>query len=276
MTKALCRPMPEAEYHADKTAWSKSMLWDFVCRRSKCYATHFLGLAPPETSKRCFDLGDLAHAAILEPHRLESDYIAYPASLLAKNGAVSTNAAKEFRDSHEAAGRVVMKQEDFDIVAKMVESVRAKLGQWLKAPAKIEHAIYWTDGNSGLRCRCRPDFLVESVPIILDVKTTDDVTPAIFKRRVETLGYWLQDVHYSAGIGALLAVEPMFLFVVVESEWPHQCAAFELSQSDKFAGREYHTKLLDDVAECMETGDWSDSWEEQIIPLYLNDWTFKR
>lgn len=273
-TSAVCHPMNASEYHQDKSAWSKSMLMDFRERRSTCYARHILGTAPPDKATRQMDLGDLAHAALLEPHRLKTDYVAIPKDLLASNGALSTKAAKDFKASNEAQGITVLKADEFSAVEQMVKSVRAKIGRWLDVPAKIEHALYWEDDLTGIRCKCRPDFLVVKPTscVVLDVKTTADASPFEFQKRVEQHGYWLQDAHYSAGVKAVFGRDPLFLFVVVETVWPFQCAVYELSTPDKANARDVRTQLLIDVGACQESGDWDDDWANQITTLNLRQW----
>lgn len=272
-----CREMDADSYHQDKTAWSKSMLMDFRERRSTCYARHILGTAPPEKTTRVMDLGDLAHAALLEPHRLATDYVAVPDELLATNGAMSTKDAKAFKATNEALGITVLKSNDFDAVTEMVKSVQAKLGPWLTAPAKIEHAIYWTDESTGIRCKCRPDFLVvnDKACVVLDVKTTSDVSPGEFQRRVESMAYWLQDAHYSAGVRAVFGKEPLFLFLAVETTWPFACAVYEISQMDREDAFEAHRQLLIDVGACQESGIWEDEWATKVTTLTLRQWAIK-
>jgi hypothetical protein len=266
-----CFPMPADEYHADKSAWSRTMIADFRKRRSVCYARHILGTAPEDRSNHKIDLGDLAHVALLEPHRLETDYVCYPPEILAKNGAVSTNEAKAFRAKHEATGKTVMKIDDFLVVAAMIKSVKAKCGELITPDARIEHAIYWQD-ESGLMCRCRPDVLVvrPDFALAIDIKSTADVTPEEFKRRIEGNGYLLQDSHYSEGIRRTFKVEPRFLFAAVETEWPHACAIYEIRQDDRATGWATRRETMRQIATCVETGDWSDSWEQTVNIVSLS------
>lgn len=270
-------PMPAEEYHADHSAVSKSMLWKFRRRVSAYHREFVLGEKPPFAATRAMNLGDLTHAALLEPYRLATDYVAYPDHVLGTNGAASTKAAKEFRDEHESAGRVVLKAEDFAAASAMVESVRTAIGPWLDVPAKIEHALYWVDSASGVRCKCRPDWLVlnEGAAFVLDVKTTTDVSPDEFRRKVETFGYWLQDAHYSAGVRALTGIDPTFLFVVVETEWPWQCAVYRIDDNARAKGEIVYRDLLAQLAERHRDGNWKDEWEGVVNSLDLRPWAYE-
>lgn len=255
--------MNREQYHADKTAISKGMLSDFLDRRAVYYRKYILGEFPPRTTTAAMDLGTVCHAALLEPHKLGELVVVIPADVLASNGAESTKAAKEFRATNEAAGKIVLKANQLETVRQMVESVlRSPVGKWLESPAVIETPRYWTDMVSGLRCRCLPDWYSPTTGIMLDIKSTGRITPALFAKQANELRYWLQASHYLDSIDG----EGHFLFVAVESEWPYETVVYEYPTSDggdsidlEFADG-VRSRALQDIAECHETGDWSDSW----------------
>lgn len=261
------------EYHASTGYWSRGMLWEFLQRRSVCYQTYILGTAPEQRATKAMDIGTLAHAALLEPHRLESMYTLYPANILAKNGAVSTNEAKAFRDEREAAGQICLKAQDFETVIKMSQAVTNKVGRWLTDDAKIEHSIYWHD-KTGLPSRCRPDVLIvrDELCLCIDIKSTADITPQWFRKRVEDGGYWLQDAHYSEGIEQLTGKRPRFVFVVVESEWPYECVLYEIREADRAQAFIKRQQIAYSIAGCLESGDWSDDWSADINTLSITKW----
>lgn len=270
-------PMPAADYHADKAAVSKSMLSDFRESRREFFHKHVACDAPDDKSSKTMEIGTLAHVALLEPDRLEKSYAIFPQSVLAKNGAVSTDAAKDFRDEHEAAGRVVLKAQDFEIVQQMAASVRAKVGNWLKFKKRVEHACYWKDPATGLLCRCRPDWLIEKpdVAYCLDFKTTDDPKPGPFSRVAELYDYHLQDDHYSDGISIALQRRVEFYFVVVKSSFPFTCVLYEQEPEQKAASARLRSKLMTNLAACHQYNDWSDEWEHDIRPLKLRPHAFE-
>lgn len=255
--------MNREEYHADKSAISKGMLSDFLDRRAVYYRRHVVGDAPPFKTTKEIDLGTAWHAALLEPHRLDELVVTIPADVLASNGAESTKAAKEFRATNEAAGKIVLKESQLETVRRMVESVlRSTVGKWLESPAVIETPRYWTDMVSGLRCRALPDWYSPTTGIMLDIKSTGRITPDLFARQANELRYWLQASHYLDSIDG----EGRFLFVAVESEWPYETVVYEYPKSDggdsidlEFADG-VRSRALQDIADCHESGNWSDSW----------------
>lgn len=270
-------PMAAAEYHADKAAVSKSMLSDFRYSHRLFYHQHVACDAPAEKSSKRMDIGTLAHIALLEPERMAESYAIFPRDVLAKNGAESTNAAADYRAENEAMGRVVLKQHEFDQVQRMAESVRRKVGHWLAVEKRIEHAVYWTDPATGLRCRCRPDWLIEKCDeaFILDFKTTDDPKPGPFTRVAESFDYHLQDDHYSDGVSINLQKPVHFLFLVVSTQFPFIPVLYEQELPEKAASSRLRAKLMSQLSACHRHNDWSDDWEQDVRPLKLRPFAFE-
>jgi hypothetical protein len=274
----LTREITRDEYHADYSAQSKGMLADFLDRRLEYYLRYVEQTAPPVKTTKAMDIGTGWHAALLQPHLLDELVVTYPAEVLAKvdgqvspDGAASTKAAKNFCEVNEAAGRIVLKEKDMDVIKAMAASVlRSTVGKWLQAPAAIEKPRYWTDEVSGLRCRCLPDWYNAATGIMIDLKSTARVTPASFAKQADELRYWLQTSHYLDSIGG----EGRFLFVAVESSWPFETIVYEYPLSDggdsmdlEFADGVRH-RALQEIAECQQTGIWRDSWSGCVNPVF--------
>lgn len=272
-------PMPAADYHADKAAVSKSMLSDFRDSHREYFHKHVALDMPSSKSSKRMDIGTLAHVALLEPDRLDQSYAIFPNSVLGKDGRESTNAAADFRDEHEADGRVVLKAHEFEVVKAMRDSVLLKVGHWLRVDRRIEHAVYWTDPATGLKCRCRPDWLIEGgdTAFIFDFKTTDDARPQAFRKVAENFDYGLQHAHYSDGVHAALGrrIDTEFYFVVVQTCFPWTCVIYELSSRSAIDAEHLRIKLLTELAACQRHNDWSDPWEHDIRPLDLRPFAFE-
>lgn len=272
-------PMPAADYHADKAAVSKGMLATLLKRRRLYKAEHIDGREEEREPTTDMDKGTLTHTGLLEPELFDDAYAIYPADVLAKNGAASTNAARAFKEEHAAAGKIVLKQEDFDDVLAMIASVKARLGHWLKLESRREHAVYWRDDETDILCRCRPDWLIEKggCAYIFDLKTTADSSPEAFRRAAEQHRYWLQHAHYSNGVHIALdrEVDTEFYFVVVENTFPHTTVLYQLLPSVAVAADVRRCGLMEELAERLATGNWSEPWERDIQPLDIRPWSFE-
>lgn len=268
--------VPASIYFDDYEAWSQSMLKTFLDRRRLAEAYYILGIAqePPDNSP--IRKGTATHTALLEPHRFERLVVKYPPGILAKNGAVSTNEAKAFRDEHEKAGRVVLKDAEYAAVRAMAESVKRTLAEWLDAPSCKEEVVYWADESTGLPCKSRLDWRIETdeTNVVLDLKSTGEASPSAFRQRVKSNRYWLQDSQYRDAATSINGKPTDFYFVVVEDSFPYACAIHRLDIDAAGAARSTRANALQAVAKCRETGDWSEPWESSVNPLSLQPWDF--
>lgn len=259
-------PMANEAYHADHTAVSKTALSLFRESRRLYEAEYITHTAPPRKTTKAMELGDLAHAALLEPERLETDYVYYPEDILSSNGAASTIKAKDFKEKHTAAGRVVLKREDFKTVAKMVQSIREVCKPWLAMPAKREHAIYWTHDESGLRLKCKPDWLIiaDDRCFVFDPKTSNDPRPEAAKYKAEDFQWWLQEAHYREGIEAATGKPVEWYWICPETEFPFRCSICAFDDETRMAGAFARRKLLLELADCINTNNFAELWEGKV------------
>lgn len=269
--------VPADYYHADHSAISKTMLWTFM-QRKRLYEAEYVLHSPMPARKPTaeMDIGEIAHAALLEPDKLRDRYVVIPDAILASNGAASTKEAKAFKADAEASGRVVLKADQLDTIRSMVLSVGKTFRQWLDCPAKRESAIYWTEPTTGRRCKCRPDWLIVSrdTAFIFDVKTTADASPAAFRNRCEAHGYWLQDAHYSEGVNIATGLDTEFHFVVIETKFPFACNVQRIDHRSAVQAEKVRLEAMRDLASRLDSGDFSEPWENDIQPLVMRPWCF--
>lgn len=269
------RDISVAEYHADYSAISKSMLWDFAKRRRIYEAKYVSKVLPSAAATRSMELGTLTHVGVLEPLKFSQRYAVYPPECLNKKGDLIPKKAEEFRETVQD-GRIVVKPSELETVQAMVRSVTEKLAGWLSLESYREQAIYWTEPTTGLLCRCLVDWLIiaNGQAFALDLKTTGDAHPAKFSYKCEDYGYALQDAHYREGIATATQLPVTFLFVVCESEFPHVTSLQRLSEKDVVAAADHRRRLLGDLHSCRESGDFSESWEADISELSLRQSCF--
>jgi hypothetical protein len=219
--------------------------------------------------------GTALHTALLEPERFSELVVTYPAGVLAKNGAVSTNEAKAFRDEQRAAGRSVMKEAELAGVRAMAASVRRVCGKWLDLPGRKEQTLRWTDEQTGLGMKMRADWIIERRALIcFDLKSTADASPHPFRKKIEAM-HWLQPPQYIEGIQRYFGVEAVeFYFVAVEPDFPNACALYALDRASLVAATLARRRLLNTLATCIATKDFSEPWESEITRLELRDFCF--
>jgi exodeoxyribonuclease VIII len=266
----------EDEYHSDHSAYGKSMLWRFFKRRAAFKAEFLDHSRPPAPETGEMKIGSLAHAGLLQPDRFEQLYAIYPPEVLGSNGRLGTTASAQFEARAASQGRRAVKPAEFELIRRLVESVSAKLHGWLELESHRERSIYWLNTQTGLLCRCRPDWIIISggVAHVFDLKTTGDSSPEAFSYKVEDFGYWLQDRHYSEGVAAVLKMPVRFYFVVVETEFPHITAIHKIDSAQLAQCDAARLQILRNLKDCLSTGDYSESWENRISTIAIRKRVF--
>lgn len=252
-------------YHAGPGI-SKSGL-DKLARSPAHYHEAYLSLTskkPVETPAMA--MGTAVHTAILEPEDFHDRYhIAPKVDARTKDG----KAAKEAAQAEAAAkGAILIDDATHATVSAMAASVRRHdTAPNILEAGHAELSVYWIDKDSGVLCRCRPDWL--GLDVVLDVKTTEDASPrGFYFGSVKKYNYAMQAAFYLDGLKAN-GVEPHdFIFAAVEKSPPHVTALYSLQAADLADGRDQYKALLETYAECTATGHWP-GYHIGIMPLGL-------
>ena len=257
-------------YHAGAGV-SKSQL--DILARSPAHYQH--ALTAPRTQTTAFSIGSEAHRLILEPDE-RSDALLKPslqrrskgdreewAAFFTEHGAdgaaiIERPAAEWDAIFHAVTGRYLLDREDFEKVVAMRDAVYSHpSASELLSVGVAEQSAYWHDRETGLLCRCRPDW-VHDESVIVDLKSSDDASPRSFARSVAKWRYHVQDPYYTDGWQAATGADyPLpFVFVVVEKSPPHAVGVYILDEETQFAGRSAYRQNLATLAECQAADKW--------------------
>lgn len=256
MTTPINPPLSNADYHAH-AAVSASHL-HAVRQSPYAYWRKYVDPnRPPQTPTKAMELGTLVHCAILEPDDLRKRFAICPPR--------NTKAGKERAEVMAAEGITAVSSVDWTLALALRDSVHAHpvASRLLKSGA-AEQSYFWEDLATGLECKCRPDWMDGST--IIDVKTTQDASPAAFAKSVATFRYHVQQAHYLNGTGA-----ERFLFLVVEKQYPHETAVYELDLDASAIGQELAAVDLQRIEECRSLNQWPGIAPE-ITTLSLPAW----
>lgn len=245
--------MSASDYHAHP-AVSKSQLDELA--RSPAHFRARLDGERVITETPAMRLGTALHCAVLEPERFAFEYVGAP-----DFGDGRTKAAKEAKAAFEAEheGRLVLSADEHAAVLGMSGSIAAHktpsvlLGRSLRREA----SVFWTDAETGIACRARPDVLSDDGRIIVDLKTTDDASPGAFERSIAKWRYHVQAAFYSDGVEAVRG-EPVeaFVFIVVERTPPYACGFYVLDEDALSVGRLDYRDKLTTLADCRAANRW--------------------
>lgn len=170
-----------------------------------------------------------------------------------------------------------------------IKLMLGRLAQHKRAPSlKMglrEVSFFWTDPETGILCKCKPDTLLLT-GIVNDNKTTTDVdsrafSDTIFKRRYQVQGAFILDgvrlaLEQSGQDIGLERAPDTFVLTAQEKEAPFDILCRPLGPTSIVQGEELYKKDLETYARCVQDDVWPGKdggrdMEEIDCPLY----TFK-
>lgn len=214
--------------------------------------------------------GSAFHDYILLPATFQTAYTVLPPDF---NG--RTKEGKAMLESIHQSGQTVLKAEWLTAIEGMAAAIAAhpKASALLQG-GRAEQSIFWTDEDSGIDCRCRPDYLHPG-GIIVDLKSTTDASPEEFARSVAKYRYHVQDAFYSEGYYQATGQWPRgFVFIAVEKTAPYAVACYSLDDDAKAYGHELFRRDLETLLEAEKSQEWT-AYSQEIETLSLPAWAYR-
>jgi len=206
---------------------------------------------PPEQTPAML-MGRATHTAVFEPERFQLEYAVWSASR-------RTNAYKEFAEECEAQGRDVLRDDEYETVLAIRDSVRSTAPiDGLLEKGRAETSLFWRNPQTGMECKGRLDWIA-SERAILDLKTTTSIDEGWFSQQAWKMKYFHQAAMYregyavSSGRGIILP----FGIIAVERKPPHACRLFWLDEDAMERAHDEYITWLEQVRFCTEKGVWS-------------------
>ena len=248
--------MTNEEYHSSEDI-SKSDL--DAARKS---GLHFLlkKTGPKQKPTPAMRIGSAFHALTLEPDLFEKEYIYKPEFINARS-----KEGKEWKASQEEAGKTILTTDDRKQLEGMTEAIGycTPAKKLLDATGKAEQSFLWTDKETGLGCKCRPDYLLVDGGTIVDVKTTVDASYRGFLKSISNFRYHVQAGWYLHGLEQATGNRPeRFIFIAVEKTAPFGVGVYE---ADTYMVVNGYDTAREDLAKIAK---WK---EEDRYPGYCDD-----
>jgi exodeoxyribonuclease VIII len=233
--------------------------------------------------------GTLAHCAVLEPEEFFDRYVVTPSDAPRKPTEAQRNAKKPSPETIESIawwdafyqrniGKEIITQEQSDTAWKQRDSVLTipDVAEAL-ASGMPEVSAFWTDEETGILCKCRPDWVHpcdDGSVILVDLKTTTDASPREFSRSIAKWRYHVQAAWYADGYAKASGLTVRgFVFAAVETDFPHLPAAYMLDDDSIDQGRTDYRRNLETYAECLACGIWP-GYEKEIQLTRIPNWAF--
>lgn len=210
----------------------------------------------PQEETAALKFGTAIHCRILEPADFKDRYMVYPKF---------DRRTKEGRELYarwdrEAASdsKILLSEEDYETVEEMAAQVEAHpiARQLLKGEHEV--SIFWTDPDTNIQCKCRPDCLTEynGQPLIVDYKSTDSCEDGHFERSCRKYGYRLQSGMYCEGLLQSRMTEYGFAFVAQEKKPPYAVRVYFCTPEFIGKGYDEFRYLLGLYKDCFLNNSW--------------------
>jgi hypothetical protein len=248
--------MTNEEYHSSADI-SKS---DLDAARKSGLHFKYKKEGPRQKPTPAMRIGSAFHALTLEPDLFENEYIYKPDFLNARS-----KEGKEWKATQEEAGKTVLNADDRKQLQGMAQAIAdcAPARKLLDATGKAEQSFLWTDKETGLGCKCRPDYLLVDGGTIVDVKTTVDASYRGFLKSISNFRYHVQAGWYLHGLEQATGIRPeRFIFIAVEKTAPFGVGVYE---ADTYMVVNGYDTAREDLAKIAK---WK---EEDRYPSYCDD-----
>lgn len=198
--------------------------------------------------------GRAAHKLILEPETFFNEFAIVPKCDRRTKEGKEIYAA--FLD--ESEGKDVLTEDSMVKVREMANAMLQNKTAVKFLKGEHEKSFFWTDAQTGEKCKVRPDCLseVDGVKYIVDYKTTDSCANGHFERSVKKFGYKFQAGMYREGVFQNTFEDYKFAFVAQEKKPPYASRVYICNDDFINEGYEQFREAIGIYHWCKEHDNW--------------------
>lgn len=233
-------------------------------------ANHKEVMVKPEVIKKtnALEFGNALHTFVLEPDEFHNRYAVFEKI----NRATKAGKGAYAQFLEQAFGKELICSEAYAEIIEMGKSIQSnELAREVISDAWYEKSIYWTDDETGLLCKVRPDIWHNNM--IGDLKTTVSASYRDFQRSILSYGYHIQaGMIYEALRVVNKQVMNNFVYVAIEKEPPYALAVYQLDELALEQGVRVFKDILRGIRRCIDENNWP-SYDSGLITLPT--WAFR-
>jgi exodeoxyribonuclease VIII len=226
-------------------------------------------LSPKESD--AFAFGHAVHCLALEPEKFDERFAAAP-KVDRRTTAGKIRWAEHLEDSKD---KIVIDEQDYADAIACVQALNnhPEFATIMAQPRRVE--VPFEFDLFGHRFKAKPDCIVDSMKLILDIKTTDDASPHRWQWSAVDYGYHRQAYIYQQAVQLETNEWYRFIFAVVEKPKPSTrgipptVALYELDPDTVRMGLEDSAGLVLQYESRLETNNWQQPYSSGIVPLRL-------
>ena len=271
------------QYHEEKEHSSNSRLKEAF----KSMAHYFEYEA--SDWKEHFDFGHVAEMMLLEPKE-DWKYVVFDPEKRPEPESDGFRSKKnkewkaQFMAENQEADNLIISKEDLAKIEIMIKNARKNqnIVDLIKG-SQTQPSIFWTDPETGIKLKTRPD-LWKGVPgskteiIVTDIKTADDGSPNGFGKQMVKLDYAFQGLMQVIGAEIMTGKKvALYTYVVLEKKAPYNATTYVVSEEEFNKIRPAFFNMLKRLAKAEKDGYKNDYANEDNgaggwVPLKLPFW----
>jgi exodeoxyribonuclease VIII len=249
--------MTESEYRTHS-----GVNWSTLKRMTESPLAYRSAIDTPQADSPAFMLGRAVHCLTLEPAEFEARFSVYE----------GTRRGKEWEKfSEENSARDILTGTEYSFARAISTAVLSnRVARGYIERSIIERPLFWTDKDTSIECKARPDMVIPDAGVLADLKTTRSIDPRRIGAECARYLYPHQLAHYAQGCRlSSEGWEPSrAILIFVEKTAPYDVGVFEVPQLALDVARDEVAALLSRLAECRASGRWPGRYEtEQTLEL---------
>lgn len=264
---AVAKKQTNDEYHADRTAISRSMISDFIANPIEYRDKYVLRTVPHESSE-VLDFGNLFHTLLLSPQELVQ-FVEVPEWALNGSKKKSGRAFGSFARQHP--GKTLVTGAEVALATRMAEVTKLAGRDHLAHSGYSELSIYWECPYTGLKKKTKPDWFysIEDGIVVVDYKSTE--SHERFGSHFRRFRYWLQHPHYCEGVHALTGMWPnRFVYAAASKDETPRYLEYELAPASQEKARDAYLRQCEKLADSIQRDVW-ELPESTVQIIHLRD-----
>lgn len=246
MTNGIYTDISIGDYHANKTHLSSTG----IKMVKKSLSLWRWMQSHPQEWKQHFDFGNAFEVALLDKANFDKTVAIMhtqswiskalhekPELKVPKSSACYKAEEGKFLSANE--GKYIIPDvgpQSFEYLEYMLESChKDAVIQKLISNTEYQISLFWTDQESGINLKTRPDICKRKKNVIVNLKTTNDGSPAEFSRELANYDYPLQAAIEIRGCieSGLMPQVDNYFWLVVEKVPPFNATLYEFDKSDQ-------------------------------------------
>jgi hypothetical protein len=215
-----------------------------------------------------FEIGKAFELAMMSPQLIEKqiavlDMDARPEPTKTMSAKLNKDWLEKFKKENK--DKINISADDWQDIEFMLQSFRENyILNALVDECTDQLSVYWTDEETGVKLKTRPDLVNLKRGVVIDIKTIPDGSPDSFKRQVRNYDYWLQAIMQIDGITKANEAEHIlqnnlelvYYWLVFEKNPPYNVTLYEFDQQSMAVKWNDYRNLLEEVAKSQRTNRW--------------------